>query len=149
MGNEIHKHLLAGTINIALYGPDHLLPARLLAAVEQKADQDKVCYLKAASDKHGKGYQEIVEAKFGTYDSVDHDAFGDGAALEATGQAIIMRTADCPAVVWFEEVSRKGYLVHCGRAAMSSASESGNPIDKERAELLSTLEAIGEIRSFK
>ena len=87
------------------------------ASVEGLAAQS-VCWVKAARDQNGCGFQEIVEPRFSAFIQNEPDVLADGVILHTPRTAVGMRTGDCPAIVLFERNSGRLLITHAGRAAM-------------------------------
>ncbi len=92
------------------------------------AKSDHICVVKCASSSTDKGFQKIVPAKFGDYNSSKPDIYADGVILTEPGTGAVLGTADCPTLILYDLLSHRIVIVHVGRAALTPINQPGHPI---------------------
>lgn len=92
---------------------------RPLTSYLPSARKDKVCLVKAASSANHQGFRKIVRPQYGDYYSNEPDVLADGVILTEPGSCAIIRTGDCPAVVLFEQKTKRLVFLHAGRPALT------------------------------
>ncbi|MEN9920444.1 MAG: hypothetical protein RL538_337 [Candidatus Parcubacteria bacterium] len=108
-----------GPATIAIFGNQPRILDNLAISHEQAlalgASRDKIAQLIVASDGSKPGHKGVYSAK---YDGFTH---WDGAVIRERGAAIIIQTADCPALALFDPTSGGLALAHAGRPALDSS----------------------------
>jgi len=121
-----HVHSLNNAATIALYGPVRL-PLHDLA-INNGADSDKICIVKAARNEKSIGYQNITTPKYGRPNQTKFDVYSEGVILTEKKSAAIIRPADCPTLVLYEHMQRSVVMTHAGRSAMTPTNSPGEPL---------------------
>lgn len=76
------------------------------------AARGKIAQLIVASDGSKTGHKSVYPARY------EEPTFWDGAVASAARSAIVMQTADCPAIILTNKISGDVALVHAGRPAL-------------------------------
>jgi copper oxidase (laccase) domain-containing protein len=82
-------------------------------------DPAETCLVKAASNRAMPGFRTVARFARGGGDWNFPTRLADGVNLTERNQSAIIRPADCP-VVWVHEAQQhRGFLLHCGRPALT------------------------------
>jgi copper oxidase (laccase) domain-containing protein len=122
---------------LALYGKRRIHNRAL--AYFHKADYQKICLVKAASDSTHPGFCQIVDPVYNQRCDNKWDIFADATILTEPGSSASIFTADCCSLVVYEATTHILGLAHCGRAAMTPQNQSGEKIDNIVTRLIETM----------
>jgi copper oxidase (laccase) domain-containing protein len=98
-------------------------------AISLSALPDQIAQVIVASTASEHHHKEVIEASYGKI------TYADGVILRQPSTAAIIQTADCPAVVLYNEKNGAVGLIHAGRPAVTPTIEKSSVIEYALAAL--------------